>query len=85
MSVQAPRWQQQWRLIFEQIEREALHLDPVKAAVTVVSAPLFVIGFALALVLRVAWLVIAFAWSAAEVGWRNAGPIRGPKVQEPYR
>jgi len=69
MSVQA------WRQVLEQVEREARGLDPAKALLAVISAPFFVLGFLAVLILQVAWMAVAFAWSGALVGWQQAGGL----------
>ncbi|HEV8653133.1 MAG TPA: hypothetical protein VG276_28005 [Actinomycetes bacterium] len=81
MTVQA------WQQIFERVEREARGLDPAKALLAVISAPLFVLGFLAVLILQVAWMAVAFAWSGALVGWQQAGgldAIRGKRKVDPY-
>jgi hypothetical protein len=82
--VSVSAWQQSWRRVIEQVEREARGLDPAKVAITVVSVPFLVIGFALAMVARLGWLLVAFAWSAGLVGWREAGGARGRRKVDPY-
>jgi hypothetical protein len=87
--VSAQPWQQTWRRIFEDVEHEARHLDPAKVLITILSAPFVALGFLAVLLLRLAWMLVAFTWSGALVGWREAGgldTVRGrPKQQDPYR
>jgi hypothetical protein len=82
MTVQA------WRQVLEQVELEVRGLDPAKALLAVISAPFFVLGFLAILLLQVAWMAVAFAWSGLLVGWRQAGgmdAVRGRKRQvDPY-
>jgi hypothetical protein len=79
---------QAWRQVLEQVEKEARGLDPAKALLAVISAPLFVLGFVAVLLLQVAWMALAFAWSGLLVGWRQAGgvdAVRGrPRQVDPY-
>lgn len=61
------------RLISE-VDAEARTLKPGAAALTVVVAPFFALGWLVGLVARAAWFVVAFAWTASVVGFRTARP-----------
>jgi hypothetical protein len=54
----------------EEISKEAAKLDPRKVAVTI----LVVVPFMLGWTVRKLWLALAFLWTAAVVGWREAAP-----------
>lgn len=59
-----------FRQIREQVETEARELKPHLLALTIVTAVLFAIGWLVGLVFRYVWLVVAWAWTAAKVGFR---------------
>ena len=52
----------------DRIRAEANQLDPVKVLITLLVAPLWVVGWAL----RLAWVVPALMWTGAVQGWRVA-------------
>jgi hypothetical protein len=63
--------------MLEAIDREARQLDPRRVALTLLTAPLLVVGWLACKLLRVAWLAFAWAWTAGLVGWRVAGGLQG--------
>ncbi|MEU8279550.1 hypothetical protein ACFYOK_29460 [Microbispora bryophytorum] len=52
----------------ERISEEARQLDPAKAILTILIAPLFLIGW----LAGKAWLIVAWIWTAVLVGWSEA-------------
>jgi len=60
----------------ERIDAEARQLDPARVLLTILAAIPFVIGW----LLGKAWLVLAWLWTAAVVGWREARAPRAAKV-----
>lgn len=60
----------------ERIQVTARDIDPVKVAVTVVTAIPFLLGWIVAKVFAVVWLVLSWVIAAGMEGWR-AG--RSPK------
>ena len=65
-----------FRTVSEQVETEARELRPHLLALTIVTAVLFAVGWLVGFVFRGIWLVMAWAWTAAKVGFR-AGRGRG--------
>lgn len=61
-----------FRTMREQVETEARELRPHLLALTIVTAVLFAIGWLVGFVFRGVWLVVAWAWTAARVGF-NVG------------
>lgn len=55
----------------ERINAEARQLDPVRVLLTLLAAPLFALGWLVAKVALVAWIVVAWSWTAARVGWQE--------------
>lgn len=58
--------------VVERIDGEARDLRPGRMALTVASTPFFVAGWLVGQALRAAWLVVAWVWTAAVVGFRMA-------------
>ncbi|MBX6382174.1 MAG: hypothetical protein IRZ07_04240 [Microbispora sp.] len=52
----------------DRIDAEARKLDPARVLLTVLAVIPFVLGW----LLGKAWLVVAWLWTAAVVGWREA-------------
>jgi hypothetical protein len=67
----------QWRLVLERVEVGAKTLTPRRVLLALITAPLFVLGWLAAQVCAVAWLMIAWTITAVQVGWREAGGVRG--------
>ena len=59
------------------VRAEARSLDPLKVVLTIVAAPFFVVGWLLGQAARLLLVLVAFAWSAAVVGYRTARPPSG--------
>lgn len=51
----------------DQITREAKALRPGRAALTIITAPFFFIGWLFGII----WLAVAMLWSAGVVGFRR--------------
>jgi hypothetical protein len=56
----------------EQVREESRQLDPVKVVLTVLMVVPFALGWTVGIVARGVWLVVAWTWTAAVVGWRTA-------------
>lgn len=56
----------------ELVREEARQLDPVKALITLLMVPFFVLGWLAAHGVRLAWAVASIAWTAGVQGWRAA-------------
>lgn len=56
----------------ERIQTQARDIDPVKVAVGIVAAIPYVLGWVVAKVFTVVWIVISWAAAAAMVGWTDA-------------
>lgn len=74
---------QVWQQTLERIQTEARQLTPGQVLLTLVSAPLFLLGWLLARVVQVLWLAIAWSWTAGLVGWQQAGGHTGRKPEGP--
>lgn len=59
-----------FRTVREQVETEARELRPHLLALTIVTAVLFAVGWLVGFVFRGIWLVVAWAWTAAKVGFK---------------
>ena len=68
-----------WRQVFERVEQEARTLTPLRVLLTLIAAPLFVLGWIVAWICKLVWLVFAWALTAVQVGWREAGGISARK------
>lgn len=68
---------QAWQQVLERIEAEARTLTPRQVLLTLISAPLFALGWLVCKTLRAGWLAFTWSWTAALVGWRIAGGMRG--------
>lgn len=57
--------------LVERIDGEARSLRPGRAALTAVAAPFFAVGWLVGQLFRVVWLIFAWIWTAALVGFRS--------------
>jgi hypothetical protein len=64
--------------LLDSVHAEARELRPLRVLLTVLAAIPFAIGFLIALIVRAVWVVIAWCWSAAVVGFRAGKPDRVP-------
>lgn len=58
--------------VIERVDREARALKFQRSVLAVVTAVLFALGWLVGIVFRGIWLVFAWAWAAAVVGFRTA-------------
>lgn len=58
--------------VAEQVREESRQLDPVKVVLTLLMVVPFVLGWTVGKLCRGVWLVLAWTWTAAVVGWRTA-------------
>lgn len=56
----------------ERIQAQASEIDPVKVAVSIVAAIPYVLGWVIAKVFTVAWVVLSWTIAAGRVGWQDA-------------
>lgn len=68
-----------WRQVFERVETQARELTPQRVLLTLIAAPLFLLGWLTARICALIWLVFAWALTAVQVGWRDAGGLRARK------
>lgn len=61
-----------FRDLIDRIDEEARGLDPHKVALSILAAPFFALGIVVGLLVRSAWLVIAWLWVAGQAGYRMA-------------
>lgn len=66
--------------VAEQVREESRQLDPVKVVLTLLMVVPFVCGWTIGKLTRGIWLVLAWTWTAAVVGWRTA---QSPRAEEP--
>ena len=59
-----------FRTLRDQVETEARELRPHLVVLTIITAVLFAVGWLVGVVFRGVWLVVAWAWTAARVGFR---------------
>lgn len=71
MSSLAARWRAMGAVV-DQIREESAQLDPVKAVLTLLTLPLFLLGWVAAKVAGLVWTVVAWSYTAVLVGWREA-------------
>ena len=64
----------------EQVRAEARELDPAKVVLTLLMVVPFVLGWLAGMVVRAAWTVLAWTWTAAVVGFRTARPTRSKRT-----
>jgi len=62
----------------ERIDAEARQLDPSRVLLTILAAIPFVIGW----LLGKGWLAVAWLWTAAVVGWREARAPRAARSED---
>ncbi|PXY21134.1 hypothetical protein [Prauserella muralis] len=60
----------------DRIQAKATEFRPTKALLTLLAAPLFVLGFLAYTVYRVARLIVSWLWAATIVGWEAAAEAR---------
>lgn len=58
--------------VADQVREESRQLDPVKVVLTLLMVVPFACGWTAGKLARGVWLVLAWAWTAAVVGWRTA-------------
>ena len=58
--------------VLERIDAEARSYRFRRAALTLVAAILFSVGWLIGIAFRAVWIVLAWAWAAAVVGFRMA-------------
>ena len=58
--------------LLDQVDADARELRPGRVVLTVIFAVLFVVGWVVGAVFRAVWLVIAWAWAAAVVGFNKS-------------
>lgn len=56
----------------DRIQSDAAQLQPARVALTVVAAPLFVVGWLAGKAWSVVWVVASWLLAAAAVGWSSA-------------
>lgn len=56
----------------DQIRAESRNLDPARVLLTLLMIVPFVAGWLAAQTCKAAWVVLAFVWTSAVVGWRMA-------------
>jgi hypothetical protein len=66
-----------WQQLVEQIDLRARQLQPREVALSLLFAIPFLLGWLLARVAGVAWMVLAWTWSAGLAGWEQAGGLDG--------
>jgi hypothetical protein len=69
----------QWRQVFERVESQARTLTPQRVLLTLIAAPLFLLGFLAARICALVWLVFAWTLTAIQLGWRDAGGLQARK------
>lgn len=68
----------------ERIQTEAKELDPLKGLLAVVAAIPYVLGWIIAKVFAVVWLVVSWAIAAGKVGWQDARKPKAPTLRSGY-
>lgn len=68
----------------ERIQTQAKEIDPLKAALATVAAIPYVLGWVIAKVFTVAWLVASWAVAAGKVGWQDARKPKAPTLRSGY-
>lgn len=58
--------------LLDRIDGDARDLQPHRVALTIVSAVFFALGWVVGVVFRAVWLVVAWMWAAAVVGFKIA-------------
>lgn len=57
--------------MLNRIDDYASNIEPRRVLLGAITLPLFVVGWALGVVFRVAWFVGVYLWSATAVGFRT--------------
>jgi len=68
----------------ERIQTQAREIDPLKAALAVVAAIPYILGWVIAKVFAVVWLVLSWAVAAGKVGWQDARKPKAPTMRSGY-
>lgn len=55
--------------LLDRVHAEARELRPVRVLLSIIAAVPFLIGAAIGVVFRVAWVAVAWMWAAAVVGF----------------
>lgn len=63
--------------LLDRIEDRARSLKPARAVLGIVALPLYALGWLVGIIVRAVWWVLAWAWSAAVVGWREGRGVKG--------
>lgn len=58
--------------LVERVDSDARELRARRVLLTIVTAVLFAVGWLIGAVFRAVWLVVAWAWAAAVVGFKVA-------------
>jgi len=65
-----------FKQVIEQVDADARALRPHLVFLTIITALLFAVGWLIGLVFRAVWMLFAWAWAAAVVGF-TAGRGKG--------
>lgn len=57
--------------ILERIDQQAKEIDPRRVVMTLLALPLFVLGYVVASVCKVVWMVGTWMWVAMLAGWQT--------------
>lgn len=58
--------------ITDRVRDESRDLDPARVLLTIVAVIPFALGWLVGVAARALWIVVAWAWAAAVVGFRTA-------------
>ena len=58
--------------VADKVRDEQRQLDPVRVLLTLLMVVPFVLGWTVAKLAGVLWLVVSYLWTSAVVGWRTA-------------
>lgn len=58
--------------LVERVDSDARELRARRVLLTIITAVLFAVGWLIGAVFRAVWLVVAWAWAAAVVGFKVA-------------
>ena len=56
----------------DRLDDYASNLEPRRALIATVALPLWLVGFIIGIIFRALWLIVAYLWSAAAVGFEFA-------------
>lgn len=68
----------------ERIQVQAKEIDPLKAALAIVAAIPYVLGWVIAKVFAVLWLIVSWAVAAGKVGWQDARKPKAATLRSGY-